>query len=68
MGSRWNYWHVYQFMITLFTQTGVAPDRTDLIAEFTELEPAEIDEGIAEFELVIGKRQRGADQDVCKEA
>lgn len=38
--------------------TGSAPDRLDLLAEFADLEPAEVDEGIGEFELAIGERRR----------
>ncbi|MRN56808.1 hypothetical protein [Paenibacillus monticola] len=68
MGTRWNYWHVYQFMVTHFAQTGLVPERTELLVEFAELEPVEVDEGIAEFELVINKRHRGAEQNDYKEA
>lgn len=57
--SRRNYWHVYNWLRRHYLATGAAAERTDLLAEFAELEPGEIDEGIAEFELAIGKQKRG---------
>lgn len=55
-----NYWHVYNWLRRHYIATGVAAERMDLLEEFAELEPGEIDEGVAEFELAIGKRKRGA--------
>ncbi|MEK4328946.1 hypothetical protein MKX70_24205 [Paenibacillus sp. FSL R7-0312] len=60
--SAWNYWHVYHFMVTYYQNTGLVPERLVLLAEFAELDPEQVDEGIAEFDLVMGKRQRGAEQ------
>lgn len=57
--SAWNYWHVYDFMKSVFLSTGVAPDRDTLLVEFKELDSRQIDEGIEEFELAIGRRKRG---------
>lgn len=57
--SAWNYWHVYHYMVTQYTLTGLIPDRNFLLSEFAELGMSEIDEGIAEFDLVMGARKRG---------
>ncbi|ASA21988.1 hypothetical protein [Paenibacillus donghaensis] len=59
MGGR-NYWHVYNWLRQYYLATGAAAERMDLLAEFAEQESGEIDEGIAEFELAIGKRKKGA--------
>ncbi|MEK3868062.1 hypothetical protein MHH60_31890 [Paenibacillus sp. FSL H7-0716] len=56
MMGAWNYWHVYHYMVTQYTHTGLVPDRNILLSEFAELGASEIDEGIAEFETVMGKR------------
>lgn len=58
--SRRSYWHVYNWLRRHYLATGVVAGRMDLQEEFAELESGEIDEGIAEFELVIGKRKREA--------
>lgn len=63
-----NYWHVYNQMRRHYIDTGVAQGHADLLAEFSDMDPAEVDEGIAEFELAIGIRMRGVDLNVCKEA
>jgi hypothetical protein len=67
MGRR-NYWHVYNQMRRHYLDTGVAQQRVDLLAEFSDMEPAEVDEGIAEFELAIGIRMRGVDLNGYKKA
>ncbi|MFF2016251.1 hypothetical protein [Paenibacillus sp. NPDC058177] len=66
--SAWNYWHVYHYMVTHYASTGLVPDKATLLNEFAELGSSEIDEGIAEFDLVIGNHREGVDQDACKEA
>ncbi|WP_157794121.1 hypothetical protein [Paenibacillus donghaensis] len=55
MGTRWNYWHVYHYMVTTFLHTGTAPVRNELLQEFKELGASEIDEAIAEYEFVVGR-------------
>ncbi|WP_249901794.1 hypothetical protein [Paenibacillus sp. PK3_47] len=55
-----NYWHVYNWLRRHYLAAGAVVERVDLLAEFADLEPAEVDEGIAEFELAIGKRKREA--------
>ncbi|AIQ59714.1 hypothetical protein [Paenibacillus borealis] len=56
MSGAWNYWHVYHFMVTYYQNTGLVPERSVLLAEFPSLDPEQVDEGIAEFNLVMGKR------------
>ncbi|MEK4853855.1 hypothetical protein NST04_28730 [Paenibacillus sp. FSL H7-0756] len=55
-----NYWHVYNWMRRHYIATGAVAERMELLEEFAELEPVEIDEGITEFELAVGKRKREA--------
>lgn len=57
--SAWNYWHVYHYMVTHYQNTGLVPTREELLDEFAELGSEQVDEGIAEFELAVGKRKRG---------
>lgn len=57
--SAWNYWHVYHFMVTFYQNTGLVPERPVLLVEFPDLDPEQVEEGIAEFDLVMGKRRRG---------
>lgn len=54
-----NYWHVYNHMRRMLMANGHAPERDVLLVEFADLSPDEVDEGIAEFDLAIGKRKRG---------
>ncbi len=58
-----NYWHVYNWLRRHYLATGVIVERADLLEEFAELEPADVDEGVGEFELAIGKRMREAGPD-----
>ncbi|WP_162174484.1 hypothetical protein [Paenibacillus sp. FSL R7-269] len=51
---------MYNWLRRHYIATGVAAERMDLLEEFAELESGEIDEGITEFELAVGKRKRGA--------
>jgi hypothetical protein len=66
--SRRNYWHVYNWLRRYYIETGVIVERGDLLAEFADLDPADVDEGIGEFELAIGKRKREAVLDGQKHA
>ncbi|GGF82941.1 hypothetical protein GCM10010912_30060 [Paenibacillus albidus] len=63
MSGKRSYWHVYNRMRRHYIATGLMPERVNLLAEFADLEPADVDEGIAEFELSIGLRKRGAEPD-----
>lgn len=57
--SRWSHWHVYEYMRQRLMHTGMAPDKQELLTEFADMEPSEIDEGVTEFEIAMGKRKRG---------
>ncbi|MDT3426098.1 hypothetical protein J2Z22_001618 [Paenibacillus forsythiae] len=59
MIGRRNYWHVYNHIRRRVMDTGKQPERADLLAEFSDLEPAEVDEGIAEYEITFGEREGG---------
>ncbi|NUU62669.1 hypothetical protein [Paenibacillus agri] len=55
MGRR-NYWHVYNYMRRKLIDNGKQPERPELLNEFIDLDPDEVDEGIAEFEVAYGRR------------
>ncbi|NJJ37855.1 hypothetical protein [Paenibacillus apii] len=54
-----NYWHVYNHMRRQYMDTGRAPGLDELLDEFGDLELAEVQEGIAEYEMAFGERQGG---------
>ncbi|EHB50094.1 hypothetical protein [Paenibacillus lactis] len=51
--SRWSHWHVYEYIRQRFIHTGQVPDQQELLAEFSEMDPAVIEEGVKEFNLVM---------------
>ncbi|MBO2942785.1 hypothetical protein JJQ72_02140 [Paenibacillus sp. F411] len=59
MSSRWSHWHVYEYMRQRLLHTGQVPDEKELLAEFSDMAPAEIEEGVKEFSasMSIGGRK-----------
>jgi hypothetical protein len=51
---------LYEWLKQRFMRTGRIPETSEARAEFPELSLEEIGEGYAEFELVVGKIQKGA--------
>ncbi|MGG1880151.1 hypothetical protein ABDI30_21625 [Paenibacillus cisolokensis] len=53
MMSRWSHWHVFEYMRQRFMHTGRVPDQQELLAEFADMDQAEIDEGVKEFNTAM---------------
>lgn len=53
-------WNVYEYLKQTFMRTGTAPTIADVIREFKDVELEEIEEGIREFNLTVGRNiERG---------
>lgn len=48
-----NRWHVYEFMKKEFMSSGKVPEKAVVFSKFREIPKSEIEEGIAEFHLMI---------------
>ncbi|AKG36122.1 hypothetical protein [Paenibacillus durus] len=59
MNGRRNYWHVYNHIRRQYMDTGQVPGLDELLVDFDDLEMAEVQEGIAEYEMTFGERQVG---------
>ncbi|SEN53321.1 hypothetical protein [Lihuaxuella thermophila] len=46
-----NRWWVYEFMKNRYLETGVIPQRREILAKFSGMETKEISEGMIEFHL-----------------
>ncbi|OPA76762.1 hypothetical protein BVG16_16460 [Paenibacillus selenitireducens] len=53
-------WAVYEYMKMRFRSTGCAPDRNELLNEFAGIDPEELNEGIEEFNALMGNQHAGA--------
>ncbi|MBY9081036.1 hypothetical protein KIH86_23060 [Paenibacillus sp. HN-1] len=59
MSGRRNYWHVYNHMRRQYMDSGRVPVLDELLAEFDDLELADVQEGIAEYEMAFGDKRGG---------
>lgn len=50
-----NRWHVFEYIKTVYIRTGLQPSRSDIQLEFDGMSESEVDEGIEEFQALIGK-------------
>jgi len=55
-----NKWHVYEYMKQVYMRTGIVPTWQELRVEFSGLRFTEIQEGMSEFQLTVGRFEKGA--------
>lgn len=55
-----NKWHVYEMLKQVYMRTGIVLTWQQVKAEFPELRFAEIQEGMTEFKLTVGRFEKGA--------
>ncbi|AZS15337.1 hypothetical protein EI981_13280 [Paenibacillus lutimineralis] len=53
MSSPWSKWSVYEYMRHTYMRSGRWPDLPELVDKFPTVPPAEIKEGMEEFELTL---------------